>query len=136
IVLDGEVLSAPVIREPIVGGAGQISGNFTVQEASDLALVLRSGALPADLTPLEERTVGPSLGQDSIEAGQIASVIAIIFVAIFMIAAYGLFGAMALFALGINIAAIVAVLSILQATLTLPGIAGIVLTIGMAVDAN
>ena len=136
IVLDGEVLSAPVIREPIVGRAGQISGNFTVQEASDLALVLRSGALPADLTPLEERTVGPSLGQDSIEAGQIASVIAIIFVAIFMIAAYGLFGAMALFALGINIAAIVAVLSILQATLTLPGIAGIVLTIGMAVDAN
>ncbi len=136
IILDGEVLSAPVIREPILGGAGQISGNFTVQQSSDLALVLRSGALPAELTPLEERTVGPSLGQDSIEAGQTASLIAMALVAVFMIASYGLFGAMALLALGINVAAIFAILSVLQATLTLPGIAGIVLTIGMAVDAN
>ena len=136
IILDGEVLSAPVIREPILGGVGQISGNFTVQESSNLALVLRSGALPADLTPLEERTVGPSLGQDSIEAGQTASLIAMGLVAVFMIASYGLFGAMALLALSINVAAIFAILSVLQATLTLPGIAGIVLTIGMAVDAN
>jgi preprotein translocase subunit SecD len=136
IVLDGKVLSAPVIREPIVGGAGQISGNFTVQDASDLALILRSGALPAELTPLEERTVGPSLGRDSIQAGRTAAVVAISMVAVFMIAAYGLFGAMATVALGINIVAIFALLSLLQVTLTLPGIAGIVLTIGMAVDAN
>ncbi|MBV6632514.1 MAG: protein translocase subunit SecD [Alphaproteobacteria bacterium] len=136
IVLDGEVLSAPVIREPILGGAGQISGNFTVQDASDLALILRSGALPAELTPLEERTVGPSLGADSVAAGQTASLIAIGFVTLFMIAAYGLFGGFAMFALSINIAAIFALLSALGATLTLPGIAGIVLTIGIAVDAN
>jgi preprotein translocase subunit SecD len=136
IVLDEKVISAPVIREPILGGSGVISGNFTVQQAQDLALLLRAGALPAPLTILEERTVGPGLGQDSIEAGQIASIIGLVLVVIFMIAAYGLFGVMANIALLFNIAIIFAALSILQATLTLPGIAGIVLTIGMAVDAN
>ncbi|MGB0670696.1 MAG: protein translocase subunit SecD [Rhodospirillales bacterium] len=136
IVLDDKVISAPVIREPILGGSGQISGRFTVAEANDLALLLRAGALPAPLTILEERTVGPGLGQDSIEAGQIASVIGLIAVVVFMVLAYGKFGVMADIALVFNMILIIAALSVLQATLTLPGIAGIVLTIGMAVDAN
>ena len=136
IVLDGEVISAPVIREPILGGAGVISGTFTVQQVQDLALLLRAGALPAPLTILEERTVGPGLGADSVAAGKIASVLGLVFVILFMGAVYGLFGVMANVALVINLTLILAVLSALQATLTLPGIAGIVLTIGMAVDAN
>ena len=136
IVLDKEVISAPVIREPILGGNGIISGNFNVQSAQDLALLLRAGALPAPLTPLEVRTVGAELGADSIAAGKFASVLAIVVVIIFMASAYGMFGIMADIALALNIILIAAVLSMLQATLTLPGIAGIVLTIGMAVDAN
>lgn len=136
IVLDGQVLSAPVIREPILGGSGQISGGFTVQEASDLALLLRAGALPAPMGVVEERTVGPSLGADSVEAGRQASIYGLILVLCFMGVLYGLFGLMANVALAVNVALIFAILSGLQATLTLPGIAGIVLTIGMAVDAN
>ena len=136
IVLDNEIISAPVLREPICGGSGQISGGFDVQTANDLALLLRAGALPAPLTVMEERTVGPSLGADSIEAGQIASLIAMVLVLVFMGVSYGLFGLMANVALVVNVALIFAVLSVLQATLTLPGIAGIVLTMGMAVDAN
>ncbi|MEE8535754.1 MAG: protein translocase subunit SecD, partial [Kiloniellales bacterium] len=136
IILDGKVISAPVIREPILGGSGQISGNFTFQETQDLALLLRAGALPAPLTILEERTVGPGLGADSIQAGKVASLLGLIFVVVFMAVAYGLFGVMADVALLVNLILIAAVLSVLQATLTLPGIAGIVLTIGMAVDAN
>jgi protein-export membrane protein SecD len=136
IVLDKKVISAPVIREPILGGTGQISGNFTVQEANDLSVLLRSGALPAKLTILEERTVGASLGADSIAAGKIAAIIGLVAVIGFILLAYGLFGVFAVFALAVNIALIIGVLSLLQATLTLPGIAGIVLTIGMAVDAN
>lgn len=136
IVLDKEVISAPVIREPILGGNGVISGNFNIQSAQDLALLLRAGALPAPLTVLEERTVGAELGADSISAGQFASVLSIVLVIVFMAAAYGMFGLMADVALTLNIVLIAAVLSMLQATLTLPGIAGIVLTIGMAVDAN
>jgi preprotein translocase subunit SecD len=115
IVLDNEVISAPVIREPITGGSGQISGSFTVQQANDLAILLRAGALPAPLTVIEERTVGPGLGQDSIEKGELAAYVGSIMVIVFMI-----FG----------------VLSLLNATLTLPGIAGIVLTVGIAVDSN
>ena len=134
--LDNRVISAPVIREPILGGSGQISGGFTTQEAKDLALLLRAGALPAPLDILEERTVGPGLGADSIAAGKFASSIGLILVIIFMIITYGLFGIFAVVALVVNILLILAVLSGLQATLTLPGIAGIVLTIGMAVDAN
>ena len=136
IVLDGKVISAPVIREAILGGSGQISGNFTYQSAQDLALLLRAGALPAPLTILEERTVGPGLGADSIAAGKVASIIGLVLVVVFMVAVYGLFGLMANVALAVNMVLIIAVLSVLQATLTLPGIAGIVLTIGMAVDAN
>ena len=136
IVLDKEVISAPVIREPILGGNGIISGNFNVESAQDLSLLLRAGALPAPLTPLEVRTVGAELGADSIAAGKFASVLAIVVVIIFMASAYGMFGIMADIALALNIILIAAVLSMLQATLTLPGIAGIVLTIGMAVDAN
>ena len=136
IVLDEEVISAPVIREPILGGSGVISGNFTVQSAQDLALLLRAGALPAPLTILEERTVGPGLGADSIEAGKIASILGLVLVLVFMAVSYGLFGLFANVALLFNIALIFGALSLLQATLTLPGIAGIVLTIGMAVDAN
>ena len=136
IVLDGKVISAPVIREPICGGSGQISGSFTVAQVQDLALLLRAGALPAPLTILEERTVGPGLGRDSIEAGKIASIIGVVLVVVFMVVVYGLFGLIANAALLLNIALIVALLSGLQATLTLPGIAGIVLTMGMAVDAN
>jgi preprotein translocase subunit SecD len=136
IVLDDEVISAPVIREPILGGTGQISGGFSVQEANDLAILLRAGALPAKLTIVEERTVGPGLGADSIEAGRIASIIGIIAVVVFMLVAYGLFGIFANVSLFANILMIVGVLSLLGATLTLPGIAGIVLTVGMAVDSN
>jgi protein-export membrane protein SecD len=136
IVLDNKVISAPVIREPILGGTGQISGNFTVQRANDLAVLLRSGALPAKLTVIEERTVGASLGADSIASGKKAALMGLALVAIFMFAAYGLFGLFANIALIINIALIFAVLSLMGATLTLPGIAGIVLTIGIAVDAN
>jgi len=136
IVLDGKVLSAPVIREPILGGAGQISGNFSLAEASDLALLLRAGALPAPLTVLEERSVGPGLGADSISAGKTASIIGLVAVVLFMALYYGRLGLYADVALILNMVIITALLSLLQATLTLPGIAGIVLTIGMAVDAN
>jgi protein-export membrane protein SecD len=136
IILDNKVISAPVIREPILGGTGQISGNFTVQQANDLAVLLRSGALPAKLTVIEERTVGASLGADSIAAGKKAALMGLALVMIFMLAGYGLFGLFANIALLINIALIFAVLSLMGATLTLPGIAGIVLTIGIAVDAN
>ena len=134
--LDAQVISAPVIREPIVGGNGQISGNFTVEEANDLSLLLRAGALPAPMKILEERTVGPDLGADSIKAGKIACVIGLVAVILFMALYYGLFGLVADLALVLNLIIMLGVLSLLQATLTLPGIAGIVLTIGMAVDAN
>jgi protein-export membrane protein SecD len=136
IVLDNQVISAPVIREPILGGTGQISGSFTPQDATRLALLLRSGALPASLEIVEERSVGPSLGADSIEAGLEAAIVGFILVSVVMIAGYGIFGVFAVFALIINVALIMAALSLLQATLTLPGIAGIVLTMGVAVDAN
>lgn len=136
IVLDDLVISAPRINEPICGGSGQISGGFSVEEASDLALLLRAGALPAEMQVVEERSVGPSLGADSIAAGKTASLVALLLVLGFMILSYGLFGVMASIALLFNVALIMAILSSLQATLTLPGIAGIVLTIGMAVDAN
>jgi protein-export membrane protein SecD len=136
IVLDNQVISAPVIREPILGGSGVISGQFTVQQVQDLSLLLRAGALPAPLTIIEERTVGPGLGADSIAAGKIASILGMAFVVIFMAITYGLFGLLADVALLVNLVLILAALSALQATLTLPGIAGIVLTIGMAVDAN
>ena len=136
IVLDNEVISAPNINEPIIGGSGIISGGFTVQETNDLALLLRAGALPAPLTFLEERSVGPGLGSDSVEAGKIACLIGLALVLIYMIVSYGIFGLLADIALFFNIALIFGLLSVLQATLTLPGIAGIVLTIGMAVDAN
>jgi SecD/SecF fusion protein len=136
IVLDDQVISAPVIREPIIGGSGQISGNFSVQGANDLAVLLRAGALPATLTVVEERTVGPGLGADSIRAGVVASVIGAVAVAGFMFAFYGFFGLLANLALAINIVMILAVLSLIGSTLTLPGIAGIVLTMGMAVDSN
>lgn len=136
IVLDNEVISAPIINEPILGGSGMISGSFTVQEANDLAILLRAGALPAPLVILEERTVGPGLGADSIKSGQIASILGLLLVLIYMFVSYGRFGIYSNISLLINLSLIVAVLSILQATLTLPGIAGIILTIGMAVDAN
>ena len=136
ILLDNEVISAPRINEPILGGSGIISGSFTLTEAQNLALLLRAGALPAPLVYLEERTVGPGLGQDSIDAGKAASIIGMIAVLVFMVVVYGLFGLMANVALVFNMALIFGALSLLQATLTLPGIAGIVLTIGMAVDAN
>ena len=136
IVLDNEVISAPNINEPICGGSAQITGSFTLQETNDLALLLRAGALPAPLSILEERTVGPSLGADSVEAGKIASLVGFALIIVFMALSYGLFGIFADIALMLNIALIFALLSTLQATLTLPGIAGIVLTVGMAVDAN
>jgi SecD/SecF fusion protein len=136
IVLDDHVISAPQIREPILGGTGQISGNFSVESANDLAVLLRAGALPADLTIVEERTVGPSLGHDSIQAGAIAAGIAAVLVLVFMVVAYGSLGIIANLALIANIAMIIAILSVLGATLTLPGIAGIILTMGMAVDSN
>ena len=136
IVLDNEVISAPVIREPITGGSGQISGSFTVQQANDLAILLRAGALPAPLTVIEERTVGPGLGQDSIEKGELAAYVGAILVIVFMLLTYRLFGVFANVAVAINVAMIFGVLSLLNATLTLPGIAGIVLTVGIAVDSN
>jgi preprotein translocase subunit SecD len=136
IVLDNEVVSAPVIREPITGGSGQISGSFTVQQANDLAILLRAGALPAPLTIIEERTVGPGLGQDSIQAGELASYVGAVLVIIFMSLTYRLFGFFANVAVLINVAMIFGILSLLNATLTLPGIAGIVLTVGIAVDSN
>ncbi len=136
IVLDNQVLTAPVIREPITGGRGQISGNFTAQSATDLALLLRAGALPAPLTVVEERTVGPQLGADSIRAGAIALGVGFLLVIGFMGTFYGLFGWFANVALLVNLMMMLAVLSLLQATLTLPGMAGILLTLGMAVDAN
>jgi preprotein translocase subunit SecD len=136
IVLDNEVISAPVIREPILTGSGQISGSFTVQAATELAVLLRAGALPAPLTIIEERTVGPGLGQDSIDKGMRAAWIGSLLVIIFMFATYGLFGLFANIAVAINVAMIFGILSLLNATLTLPGIAGIVLTVGIAVDSN
>jgi len=136
IVLDNKVISAPNIREPILGGSGIIEGGFTVQTANDLALLLRAGALPAPLTILEERTVGPDLGADSIHAGALASIVGIVLVIVFMVIFYGLFGLFADVALFFNLCIMMAVLSLFNATLTLPGIAGIALTLGMAVDAN
>lgn len=136
IVLDNEVISAPVIQSAILGGNGVISGNFTVKSASDLALLLRSGALPAPLEVLEERTVGAGLGADSIREGVYASIIGLIAVVVFMIAAYGLFGVFTTITVFINLFLMLGILSFIGATLTLPGIAGIILTIGMAVDAN
>lgn len=136
IVLDRQVISAPVIQEPITGGQGQISGNFTVQQANDLAILLRAGALPAPLTVVEERTVGPGLGADSIEKGELAAYVGSILVIIFMLLTYRLFGVFANIAVAINVAMIFGILSLLNATLTLPGIAGIVLTVGIAVDSN
>jgi preprotein translocase subunit SecD len=136
IVLDNKVLSAPVIREAIPGGSGQISGNFTVESANDLAILLRAGALPAPLTVVEERTVGPGLGQDSINAGEHAAYVGAALVIVFMLVTYGLFGLFANIAVAVNVAMIFGLLSLLGATLTLPGIAGIVLTVGIAVDSN
>ena len=136
IVLDNKILSAATIRSPIMGGSGRISGGFSIDSANELALLLRAGALPAPLKIVEERVIGPNLGADSIESGKKAAVIAFALVAIFMILSYGLFGLFACIALIVNIILIVAALSLLNATLTLPGIAGIILTIGMAVDAN
>ncbi|GEC54905.1 preprotein translocase subunit SecD [Bradyrhizobium japonicum] len=136
IVLDNKVISAPVIREPITGGQGQISGSFTVQSANDLAILMRAGALPAPLTVIEERTVGPGLGQDSIEKGELAAYVGSILVIVFMLITYRLFGVFANIAVAINVAMIFGLLSLLNATLTLPGIAGIVLTVGIAVDSN
>ena len=136
IVLDNKIISAPVIREPILGGNGQISGNFTLQSASDFALLLRSGALPAPLNIIEERTVGPDLGQDSIDAGILSLIIGFILVVLFMIYKYKIFGLIANFALIINLFLLIGILTLFEATLTLPGIAGIILTVGMAVDAN
>jgi preprotein translocase subunit SecD len=136
IVLDNEVISAPVIQDHIPGGSGIITGRFSVEESTELAVLLRAGALPAEMTFLEERTIGPELGQDSIDAGKVASVVAFALVLVFMMASYGLFGVFANVALLMNVAMIFGLLSAIGATLTLPGIAGIVLTIGMAVDAN
>src|SRR6266702_2169364 len=136
IVLDEEVISAPVIREPILGGSGQISGNFTVESANNLAILLRAGALPAKLTVIEQRVVGAGLGQDSIEKGKLASYFGAALVVVFMVATYGLFGVFASIAVGINVGMIFGILSLLNATLTLPGLIGIVLTIGIAVDSN
>ena len=136
IVLDDEVVSAPVIQSHIPGGSGIITGRFTVEDSTQLAILLRAGALPAELVFLEERTIGPELGQDSIEAGRIAALVAFAAVLVFMTLSYGLFGVFANIALILNVAMIFGLLSLIGATLTLPGIAGIVLTIGMAVDAN
>ena len=136
IVLDNEVISAPVIQAHIAGGSGIITGSFTVEESTNLAVLLRAGALPAKMTFLEERTVGPELGADSIAAGQRAAIVGMIIVVLYMIASYGWFGVMANLALVLNMVMLFALLSLIGATLTLPGIAGIVLTMGMAVDAN
>lgn len=136
IVLDDEVISAPVIQSHIPGGSGIITGNFTVEESTNLAVLLRAGALPAGLEFLEERTIGPELGQDSIDAGKVATIVAFVAVLTFMALSYGLFGIFANIALIINVGLLFGLLSLIGATLTLPGIAGIVLTVGMAVDAN
>jgi preprotein translocase subunit SecD len=136
IVLDNEVISAPVVQTPITGGSGQISGSFTVEQVNRLALLLRAGALPAKLTIIEERTVGAGLGADSINAGILASQLGIALVAAFMIATYGFFGLIAIVAVTFNVLILLGLLALIGATLTLPGIAGIVLTVGMAVDAN
>ena len=136
IVLDGKIVSAPIIRDAIITGSGQISGNFTFQSATDLALLLRSGALPAPLNIIEERTVGPDLGQDSINAGVFALLIGFLLVIIFMFLKYKVFGLIANVTLLINLFLLIGILTIFEATLTLPGIAGIILTVGMAVDAN
>ena len=136
IVLDNQILSAPIIREAIVGGAGQISGDFTFQTATDLALLLRSGALPAPLNIIEERTVGPDLGKDSIDAGILSLIIGFFLVVAFMLYKYKFFGIIANITLIINLFLLIGILTLFEATLTLPGIAGIILTVGMAVDAN
>lgn len=136
IILDNEVISAPVIREPILTGSGQISGNFTTEEANQLAVLLRSGALPAPMKIVEERTVGPDLGEDSIRYGIISFVIGFLLVFIFMIYSYKIFGLFANIALFFNVVILLSLLSLLGATLTLPGIAGVILTVGMAIDAN
>ncbi len=136
IVLDGKIISSPVVREPIIGGSGQISGDFTFQSATDLALLLRSGALPAPLNIIEERTVGPELGKDSVNAGIMSLIIGFILVVAFMFYKYRFFGLIANLALISNLFLLVGILTLFEATLTLPGIAGIILTVGMAVDAN
>ena len=136
IIIDNQVISAPNINEPILGGAGQISGNYTVESAGVFAIQLRSGALPVKLTVVEERTVGPDLGADSIRSGAIASTVAVIAVALFMLITYGRFGVYSIIALFFNVMLILAIMALTGATLTLPGIAGLVLTIGAAVDAN
>ena len=136
IILDGKIISAPNIREPIVGGSGQITGGFTFQSATDLALLLRSGALPAPMKIIEERTVGPDLGQDSINAGVLSLLIGFVLVVVFMIFKYKIFGIIANAALISNLLLLIGILTLFEATLTLPGIAGIILTVGMAVDAN
>ena len=136
IVLDGKIISAPVVRDTIASGSGQISGGFTFQSATDLALLLRSGALPAPLEIIEERTVGPDLGQDSINAGMIALAIGFLLVIIFMFVKYKVFGLITNVTLIINLFLLLGILTLFEATLTLPGIAGIILTVGMAVDAN
>jgi len=136
IVLDDKVITYPNINEPILGGRGQISGNFSAQSANDLAVLLRAGALPAPLTIVEERTVGPDLGADAIQAGIIAVAVGFVLVITYMLLAYGLFGLFANIALVMNMVLTVAILSLLEATLTLPGIAGMLLTLGMSVDAN
>jgi preprotein translocase subunit SecD len=136
IILDNVVISAPRINEPILGGSGEISGSYTTQTANELAILLRSGKLPVELKVIEERTVGPDLGADSIRAGTIASILATVLVAAFMIVTYGRFGVYSVVALALNITMILGIMSLLGATLTLPGIAGLVLTIGAAVDAN
>ena len=136
IVLDGKIISAPVIRDSIVSGSGQISGDFTFQSATDLALLLRSGALPAPLNIIEERTVGPDLGQDSINAGIIALIIGFLLVVLYIFLKYKIFGLITNITLVVNLFFLIGILTIFEATLTLPGIAGIILTVGMAVDAN
>ena len=136
IILDGKIISAPSIREPIIGGSGQITGNFTFQSATDLALLLRSGALPAPMNIIEERSVGPDLGKDSIKAGILSLIVGFSLVVVFMIYKYRIFGLIANIALIINLFLLIGVLTLFGATLTLPGIAGIILTVGMAVDAN
>ena len=136
IILDGKIISAPNIVEPIIGGSGQITGDFTFQTATDLALLLRSGALPAPMKIIEERTVGPDLGQDSINAGILSLIIGFILVVLFMLGKYKIFGLIANITLITNLLLLIGVLTLFEATLTLPGIAGIILTVGMAVDAN
>ena len=136
IVLDGKVLSAPVFREAILGGRAQITGRFDIQESQDLATLLNAGALPAPVHVVEERSIGPSLGADSVSAGQMAIGLGFVVVLVFMVIFYGIFGVIADVALLFNLVIVLAVMTMVGFTLTLPGMAGIVLTIGMAVDAN